>query len=900
MSPNDLAQLLLKLLEEYTGFYQTTTTGGSVGTSIRATLNGRIIEAEALTNCNPGNVGIIHTRDNKYYAISEQVNINLFTNYIRYRQRRSRPRVYTADVTNTNYNVPILFSKEEVKVPILYKRSKEEFGDAAILFHTVQSYPGPHPDELCHCSYWVPTANACVKTCSGTGEFVTKEGCDEARNNRRPGSFKIYHTTGPSTSRNDGLPYFASKLNLNGLYHPPYNLAAEGPMFIIKSGGLDMQGYDYFTQRFFRNESSGRVFYEWYNLNIYYVGTQKYYFRLSGNTIVQSFKTINQNENWMNSYPGMRFPYTIPTQPYTVTGQVWQLGWDYHYFPTRLQATDPPIPPPPISNSDPAWRNYKVPGWYNRIPWGNVTGWYEEVLNINPPPLPTWVPPIVDSYSGRYMTIKYYVGGHTETPIYLGEYLAYYNSSVDPQSPTSYNSGQDAYESDLSAPGDSELGSLSRAYIVAIGEKEYEVVIKYGGSAKYEDIYSPFGGSGTRIRNLYWCKIDVFKIKNNQVSKTTYDYPQEVQLSENNWMRLFLANWNKYTFRRSSSYPYYEINPIGDNRRQPSELFFNANDTYGTSGFISLGMTNIEHCVYLTRLLYWHNNPGTRLPKYYNNNPPTKAKIIGAEAGRLNLKNKVLNDYNVNFVIDSNNPTQSYAVDCDGNQWIDQGLFINEIKSKTLTNVPIKVGKVKAEFYKYENYYANPPEFGANIGYEQNNPLAFQSGGTAYLSKVFSLNTPLCGIKQIVSWMSPQKIETTTKPFYSYLIKLPFSKRVGEDGTQLIGIYTFDSKSIDHKFKTFVDTNYNYGYYHYSNLTLNAPKTNSGWHYYGADLTSNISTSGNITIPMVLKDGQNNIVATINSSVVISPGSSNNTPFTPDEYATLLYKRVLIVGICGL
>lgn len=632
-----------------------------------------------------------------------------------------------------------------------------KYANIAILYSKVRRKQGPPPPELCPCDrnvFYDTASDSCQAGACQGGEFSSIEECEIFIDNLRNNSTTINHyyataniTTGGAYDNNQ---YTASKPPTSAT-RLSYDLAAEGSMWIVrpKEGAGIINDYSSLEQKFYFRDNNGTItYYEWWEVDIFYAGGQ-YIYWLNGTPIANYAYISTKN---MLSAP-VSFPMSGNANG--VTGSIFLAGRGTHYTKPRYNESDPLPPPSPLPGS-PDWNNKIVPffAW-----WGTVAEW-GVATEIIPPSPPSGSPPI-GTYDGEgHYTITYYLGGFTQVPVKIGEYVLANISGGYSTMP---------FDQDVEGVTDEIFGigyygeSVVEAFVCAIAPNQFEVVVNYGEFVK-RNVFTEGTTVDTRF-GQYWCAKDVFRFGEGINYKKTYKYPQQPELHPNNWMGNFLSSWAKNDFQKVSGPIEYTD---GSRESLKNAILITAKDSFGMPP---------QYVCYLNNLI---NN--YRLPKRpVFRDPNDYQKIPGAEAGEVNLYPYNVSRIGLNLFADGEN---IYGVDADGHQLFNGEQFVDAIKTKDVDNLIIKGGKLKLHAQSENLFYKAI----TNLAFEEN------QSGSLFIPKCYSLKEPLCRIIQIAVYAPLETLKSFDNPVYSYLIKANFVWSFGDGEYQEQGLYTYSTK----------------------------------------------------------------------------------------------------------
>jgi len=638
-------------------------------------------------------------------------------------------------------------SKKYLVAPYFNKFIVQLKGNLGILFHKIVRHEGTHPEELCPCEKSVViVGDTCKKICGAAGEFSTIEECfAELEKRKNPGGGgsgnEIYYYHAIATVEPLREPLFQGGIPPVNAFMMGFDLATEGNVFMVRSGSLPIAGYSSIQNKWFYYSDSQKIYVEWWNVEVIYVG------------VCRLFRVTNPNSN-----PTTILYVTDKANPYGsvaifpvsgygnggMTGKLFLESFDYHYLKPRFSPNDPivNVAAPPLPST---WHEI-VPGFREL---GTCNEWLrtKEEAIINQPQY--YAPPIPKDH---YYTIDYYLGG-IATPKKLGSYL------VIPQ-------GDGRAESDTPCFTDQpEPSGQVEANMVTVGKGLFEVVISYGTFRKKKRYFGREYVNGAADKfDYYWCRKDVYSADG---TKTTYKYPEQISLHENNWMKTYLGNWT-----------------VQENDKSPNEKLINSmwlkpENYYGMP---------VEHQYYLRGLL------GQKADKYQNQFSEN-ARITGIEAGLINISPYAASNYGVSFVGKSDTG-EFYATDVDGHQFVNGTEFIEAIKTSAVENLPVKAGLIRLHFYLESNgafFPVNSPLLNCrNLVFDQS------KSGTITVPFVKSLEEKYCYIKQMAIWVEPDKIKINKNPMYGHIIKTSFAYPLGEGESKYIGNFTF---SLNHTYE---------------------------------------------------------------------------------------------------
>lgn len=819
-------------------------TSGGIGgkETYRGIAGNNIITGDKVSILIFDNSNCIVYSESYYNEVLRQVN--------RYRRRRRETEIIE-EKTTTGI---IIFKKKEVKGIIVFQDPQIELGDVAILFHVIEKKTGKHPDELCPCkqkytrartSYNYSTGRdniECIPVCTKDARYETFEDCNTDNEVNTGSTYLRWYTI---YSSNDLEKKYRAKIP-DPNWKDPYDTIGEVDCFIVKASER-IDGYDYWTQKWYHQKDNtylpqDRTYFEWWNVEVIKIGVIDNEFKIEGNILSESYEIIDNlsyKSRIVNAFP---FKFEFITSSNDFKGyKVFKYSFDYSFFNPAFNPTDyqPTLQEYPYFNpSDPMspWNECRIPTF--DYSGKTIDAWAS--VSVKVPPIDPYynLPSIYPQPEQHHYIIKFFVGGHIDNSLELGSYLLpnkyYYDYLNIDQLAEEYlvGSGINAQRSD---------GGNPSATIINVGKYQWEVVVSYGtynNKKTWKNENDPYQSS-TTTDDHYWCKKDVYQINGASVNKQIYEYPQEIILNEKNWMAPVLKNWVLTELQKTNKYPYYfeykgeSLSSSGFSLNlypTPIDLVYWSNSyynneaelfTYNNSSFFKINNPELRFIAAIIKnslySSFYNSRNAFKCPKYegLSNSLVPNKKVQAAEAGYIYINPYYVFPFSFTAIELENVPNSTeknlWGIDADGNQWIQDnigGCFIDEIKKRTLENIPMKAGIIK--HYWWKQYYDLKRDVPTNYfvpshddQYTANN-LTFlpESSCSVFIKKIFSLNRPKCCIHQISPYIELEKIKSSTQPLYGLIVNAPYNWAYGESSLKIDDCFPPKSFSIKNSFQS--------------------------------------------------------------------------------------------------
>lgn len=639
----------------------------------------------ALLNRNP-NVNL-----NDYFrndpAFQEFVRITQFRHYRGDEQQQLLKLIIPALVESVGMQIPGLIETKEIFIPALIEVNKVRFGDAAVLFYTVEKLPGPVPGELCRCNRrFAPTLSGCVQVdcASQEGRYQSEEECS-SQGYGGSATVQVYSCIDPLGGAEAWQGGFA-----DGWFRPfPGNDERQCYVVLDKVSGRKITGFvrqnSGATPSYWQSSDAPNVPIPWSEVDVYYVGTRYGYSEGSG--IRSDLERVALGNFPLAGAWGVNGTTPPPT------GSVFYESFTY--------------------DANGVMREFFT---YR----GTINSWANRSYNLPSSSPPGSIDPVTLDYEGKYRQITFWLGGHTEQPIKLGSYLLRWYDLPDEVFPEHYG-----FKPKTNITGAIDGSVLP--FICAVGPGQYQVVIKHG---KWKQRNLPIGSQPDPPDNIPWCGIDVYNISGSSVAKTSYSNLSPINLHPKNWAAKFLSNWYFNKYIQQNTYSQY-TDQAGDDRMQIA---------WEKEGFEFDGFRH-----YLIRnynFLKYRSDP-------YNNENIVdgEGKILavqGCLAGRFWSDANYLNDRGCSFATENQ---KVYAIDCNLNQWIEIKNDLNQtIASGVLADL-IETHDIKTASFKCgEVEMPEKPEQSSEADYnwafivqDYINSLKFKSPTALKDKKIYSL-----------------------------------------------------------------------------------------------------------------------------------------------------------------
>lgn len=658
--------------------------------------------------------------------------------------------------------VPTLIESCEIFVPALIFKSQMLFADIGALTYKVIRYEGAHPEELCPCdARWVPAAEGCILACDGNGEFSSQEECENFRNGGSgglPGTLRIsarvtWSQVSPDPTNPTHFPGGFPDGWTPGIYaSTPYRNAY---IVVPKNGGNPPVEYSASLRKWKLVSgaswpSQPQFFLDIDDCYIYQAGLLKQW-----NQGINIEPSLDQDIGWpahgtfnKTAWPGQTPPLgTVFTEGFIYSGGQTQVTFDR---------------------------------------WGIVDSWSTREI-AGPPATP--IPPNsinddLEDDQGYHYQVHFYLSCLTQQSISLGNYLikadrSKYDPSVGGATDNYLDFGEGPY-------GTSYDDKLVDAFMCCVGEKKFEVVVKYGKFRKRIVV------GGEQKFNYYWCAIDRYLIDGSNVSKTTYKYPQYVELHPDNWMAFLMRNWN-YNFYAPQGSPNQGLTVSSD---KLLSIFYAPATTY-TNPVYNPEISDRAIAEYLHgwALATGHTVNGISIDRLPLKDSGTK--IQGARIGSDGYLPEYAATMGCNFIKDAET-NKWYVIDVALNQWISGApppeadttltgnILIEALRSQDCENIQLKVGEAEVTYLAKETTTSRSRPLNSL----RDASIRIKNMKAAGGKKAFKIDIEGAGVLEVQTWLSAENIKSTNASFTKFPLYKCFMRQSDEYDI-FLGDFTF-------------------------------------------------------------------------------------------------------------